>query len=299
MKFKLISILALSALMSAALVQAKDGKKIYISADMEGLAGAITEEQLKPGGFEYQQFRKIYTKEVNAAIEAAFEAGATEILVSDSHGNALGLMVEELNPNVQLVRSWPRPLFMMEGIDASFDGAIFIGYHAGSSNVNGVRAHTVSSSKFTSVKLNGVPMSEASINAAIAGHYDVPVIMVSGDDAIAEEASSLLGNIETAIVKWTHGYHSAKTLLPEAAYSVIRESTKRALKKTDTITPYKLKGPIELEISLKSRRTAELLSYLSIVERVDSYTIRYVGSDMIDISKFIVFMVMYKPLFEQ
>ena len=160
---------------------------------MEGVVGAVTSAQLGPEGFEYQKFREFMTAEVNAAIEAARLAGATEILVSDSHGNGQNLLLDVLPQDIRLVRSWPRPLMMMEGIDETFDGAIFIGYHTSTTNTEGVRAHTLSSANLTAVRLNGVAMSEASLNAAIAGHFGVPVIMISGDDAIVAEARNLLG----------------------------------------------------------------------------------------------------------
>src|SRR5687767_3272886 len=120
--------------------QAQERKlRIYISADMEGVVGVVTNEQLGPQGFEYQRFREIMTQEVNAAIEAAFEAGATEVVVSDSHGNGQNLLIEKLPKNILLVRSWPRPLLMMQGIDETFAGAIFLGYHTGTTNPTGVR----------------------------------------------------------------------------------------------------------------------------------------------------------------
>jgi len=175
--------------------------KLYISADMEGITGVVTDEQLGPAGFEYQRFREFMTAEVNAAIEAAFAAGATEILVSDSHGNGQNLLIEKLPKNVQIVRSWPRPLMMMQGIDETFDGVICIGYHSSTTNPEGVRAHTMSSANLADVRLNGISMPEAGINAAIAGYFNVPIIMISGDDAVAKEVTTLLGNIEAAIVK--------------------------------------------------------------------------------------------------
>ncbi|HST23771.1 MAG TPA: M55 family metallopeptidase, partial [Blastocatellia bacterium] len=127
--------------------------KIYISADMEGIVGVVTNEQLGPQGFEYNRAREFMTAEVNAAIEAAFQAGATEIVVSDSHGNGQNLLIEKLPKAVTIVRSWPRPLMMMQGIDETFDGAIFIGYHTGTSNATGVRAHTISSARLADVRL--------------------------------------------------------------------------------------------------------------------------------------------------
>jgi len=169
--------------------------KIYISADMEGVAGVVTGEQLSPAGFEYQRFREFMTQEVNAAIEGAVEAGATEIVVSDSHGNAQNLLIEKLPKNTLVVRGFPRPLVMMQGIDATFDGTIFLGYHASTSNPEGVRAHTMSSARLADVRLNDKSMSEGGFNAAIAGHFNVPIIMVSGDDAAVKEVSELLGDI--------------------------------------------------------------------------------------------------------
>jgi len=225
----------------ALFVKAQERKmKIYISADMEGVVGAVTNEQLGPQGFEYARFREFMTQEVNAAIEAAFEAGATEIVVSDSHGNGQNLLIEKLPKNVLLVRSWPRPLMMMQGIDETFAGVIFIGYHTGTTNQQGVRAHTISSARLADVRLKGVSVSEAGLNAAIAGHFNVPVIMVSGDDAVVTETTALLGNIEGAVVKWASGFHSAKTLMPEAAYELIREKVKTAIGRIKDFKPYKL-----------------------------------------------------------
>lgn len=291
MKFgKMIIYLLCFAMVTVAPVGAKDGKKIYISADMEGLAGAVTMAQLGPGGFEYEKYRKIYTAEVNAAIDAAFKAGATEILVSDSHGNGQGLLVDELNQNVQLVRSWPRPFGMMQGIDDTFDGVFFIGYHASATSSEGIRAHTMSSAHLAAVKLNGVSMSEASYNAAIAGHFNVPVLMISGDNAATNEAASIIGDIEQAVVKWAYGFHSGRTLLPTAAKAVIAEKAEKAMVKIGQIKPYKLTGPIELDITFQSYQPSEVLAYLPIVERIDARTVRYIGADMVEVSKFLQFV---------
>jgi D-amino peptidase len=112
--------------------------RIYISADMEGVVGVVTGEQLGPQGFEYQRFREFMTQEVNAAIQGAIDGGATEIVVSDSHGNGQNLLIEKLPRGILLVRSWPRPLGMMQGIDSTFAGAVFIGYHSGTTNPEGV-----------------------------------------------------------------------------------------------------------------------------------------------------------------
>jgi len=266
---------------------AQESLKIYISADMEGVVGVVSGEQLGPSGFEYERFREFMTAEVNAAIDAARAAGATEFLISDSHGNGQNLLIEKLPNDVMVIRSWPRPLGMMEGIDASFDGVIFLGYHASTANTRGVRAHTESSANVTAIRLNGISMSEGSINAAIAGQFGVPVIMISGDDVAVAETQVIVGDMEGAVVKWAKGFHSAQTLTPEAAYEVIRTRANAAVGRIEDFEPYVLETPIELELSLKHYRPVELLSYLPNVEKVNSHTIKFVGEDMIEISKFL------------
>lgn len=272
--------------------------KIYISVDMEGITGIVTSDQLGPGGFEYERFREFATAEVRAAIEAAFEAGATEVVVSDSHGNGENLLLEKLPQNITLVRAWPRPLMMMQGIDDTFAGAILLGYHASTSNPRGVRAHTISSGRFAEVKLNGIVMSEAAINAAIAGQFNVPVIMMSGDDAAVEEATKQLGDIEGAVVKWSYGFQSARTLMPEAARNLIREKVKKAIERIRSFKPYKLNTPVQLDLRFKNYRPAEILSYLPGVERTDSHSIRFVGKDIVEISKFLEFLMEYGATLE-
>lgn len=269
--------------------------KIYISADMEGVVGVVTPDQLGPDGFEYARAREFMTAEVNAAIEAAYAAGATQVLVSDSHGNGQNLLIEKLPKTVTVVRSWPRPLMMMEGIDSSFDGVIFIGYHTGTHNPAGVRAHTMSSAELADVRMNGTPMSEGSINAAIAGHFGVPVIMVSGDDQVVAETRGYLGDIEGAVVKWALSFHSARTLTPERATEVIRDSVKRAISRIGEFKPYTLKAPVRLDVRFKNYRPSEILAYLPVIERTDSHSIRYTAKDMIEASMFLAFLGEYNP----
>ncbi len=289
---RMLVALAVAALCPSA-GAAQEGLKVYISADMEGVVGVVTGDQLGPGGFEYGRFREIMTAEVNAAIEAAREAGATEIVVSDSHGNGENLLIERLPPDIQLVRSWPRPLMMMEGIDDSFDAAILIGYHSSTTNTEGVRAHTISSANLTAIRLNGVEMLEASINAAIAGDFGVPVVMISGDDAVVDEARRVIGDMEGAVVKWSLGFHSARTMMPEPARALIRDRVRAALARLGDFRPYRLEGPLELDISFKNYMPAEVMAYLPNVERLDAHTIRFVGRDMTEVSKFIAFTTRY------
>jgi len=295
MKLRMVCLLVLLTIITISAKAQERRMKIYISADMEGVVGVVTGDQLSPQGFEYQRFREFMTQEVSAAIEAAFAAGATEIVVSDSHGNGENLLLEKLPKNIMLVRSWPRPLMMMQGIDESFAGVIFIGYHASTTNPEGVRAHTMSSANLADVKLNGKSMSEGGVNAAIAGQFNVPVIMVSGDDAAVKEVGLLLGDVEGAVVKWNYGFHSAKTLMPEAANDLIREKVKKAVGRIKDFKPYKVTTPVQLDVRFKNYRPAELLSYLAVVERTDAHSIRFRGRDMIEVSKFLEFILNYEP----
>ena len=271
--------------------------KVYISADMEGITGVASADQLSPSGFEYQKAREWMTNEVLAAIQGAREAGATEFEVSDSHGNGESLLIDKF-PNdvpVRIVRSFPRPLGMMEGIDSSFAAVMFIGYHASTSSTSGVRAHTISSALLTRIVLNGASMSEAGINAAIAAEYGVPVVMITGDDAIVDETRRRLGPIEGVAVKHAIGFHSAATLTPDAAQKLIRQQAKAALERRGQMKPYSLTRPITLEVSFKNYRPVELLAYLPGVERIDSHTVRFIARDMREASKLLEFVTNYDP----
>ena len=293
--FRLYSALALLTFgLLPGLAAAQAPFKLYISADMEGVAGVVSEQQLGPTGFEYARFREFMTAEVSTVIETAFAAGVTEVVVSDSHGNGQNLLIDKLPKQVTVVRSWPRPLMMMEGIDNSFAGAILLGYHTSTHNMEGVRAHTISSARLTEVRLNDKPAGEGELSAAIAGHFGVPIIMVSGDDQLVKELQTSLGNVEGAVVKYAHGFHSARTLTPAEANDVIRDTTQRALGRIKSFRPYIVKTPVRLDIRFKSYRQTELLSYLPIVERLDSHTVRYVGKDMPAASKLLEFAMSYE-----
>jgi D-amino peptidase len=293
MRAKVALLAAMLLVLFSGRLGAQDGHKIYISVDMEGVVGVVTGDHLGPSGFEYGKAREWVTNEVLAAIEGARAAGATQFVISDSHGNGENLLLDRLPEDVTLIRSWPRPLMMMEGIDETFDAAVFIGYHSSTNNAAGVRAHTMSSGRLAGVYLNGVAVPEAGINAAIAGHFGVPVIMISGDDAIADEARTLLGDIETAVVKWAISYHSARTLMPGAAYDLIHEKVRTAVERIDDFQPYVLDGPITFDVTFKNYRPSEVLAYLPIVERTDSHSIRFVGKDMIEVSRFLEFLLSY------
>jgi D-amino peptidase len=271
------------------------GLKVYISVDMEGVAGVVSADQLMPGGFEYERFRRFMTDEAVAAVRGAKAAGATEIVVSDSHGNGESLLIELFPKDVRIVRSWPRHGEMMAGLDSSFAAALFIGYHASTTNPQGVRAHTISSAHFTRVALNGTAVTEAELNAAYAGALGVPVVFISGDDAAISEVTARLGNMDSVITKKSLGFHSAESLTPALACEQIYQGALSAVSHREQRKPYVVAAPITLEISFKSYTSAEIVSYLRAVERTDSHSIRFVGHDMAEVMDFIVFLDYYNP----
>lgn len=274
--------------------QQQTGLRVFISVDMEGITGVVNVPQLGPGGFEYDRFRKLMTEEVNAAIDGAIAAGATAITVADSHGNGMNILPDELNPMARLIRSWPRPLEMMEGIDQGADAVLFIGYHASIGTAGAVRAHTISSARFYDVRLNGQHVSEGILNAAIAGHFNVPVVLVTGDNLAVKEVQDAVGkNIEGVIVKRGIGYHAADNLSPQVTRTMIKEQTTRALKNLKSFRPYKVAEPARLEISFKSMINAEILAMLPGIERVDGATIAFTGKDMVAVAKFLSFVTNY------
>jgi len=261
------------------------GLKVLISADMEGVGGVSTwVVQAGSKGREYEKFRRLMTLEVNAAIAGAADAGATEFIVGDSHGDGQNIDIELLDKRARLIRAWPRPLEMMQGVDSTCGAVIFVGYHAREGVAEGVLAHTFTGTVV--VKLNGVELPEAGFNAAIAGDFGVPVVFVSGDQTIAQEARDLLGPIETAAVKHAIGFNAAEMMPPEESQRLIREGVKRGVERRTEIKPYRISHPVKLEIRFNETVIAELASYLPGVERPSGNTIVFTGRDMTEVSKF-------------
>ncbi len=275
-------------LLTAGSAQGQQKKlKVLISADMEGIGGVSTwEVQADPKGREYEEFRRLMTQEVNAAIAGAMAAGATDVLVVDSHGDAQNIDIELLDKRARLIRANPRPLDMVQGIDSTFDAVVFVGYHARTGAAEGVLAHTLSQRWV--VKLNSVEVPEAGFEGAIAGDFGVPVVFLSGDQTIGQEARELLGPIETVAVKRAIGFYSAEMLPPEESQRLIREGVRRGIERRADIRPYKIHHPVKLEVRFGSTIIAELVSYLPGVERTSGNTIVFTGRDMTEVSKFAV-----------
>src|SRR5690349_4270413 len=243
---------AVALVLSASMAQAQPRpRKIFISVDMEGISGVVQPAQLGPDGFEYQRAREWMTGEVNAAIAGIREAGAAEILVCDSHGNGQSVLIDKLPDDVRIVRGFPRPLEMMQGIDDTFSAAVFIGYHASEWTANAVRGHTISSARLLGIRLNGDEVSEGIYNAALAGQFGVPVAFVSGDRLAVAQLQKVAPSAEGVVVKEPFGYHSAATVTPARGQALIKDGLARAMSKLGTLQPYRIRMPVDLEVGFK------------------------------------------------
>ena len=280
---RLLAVLLLVPLTLSA--QAPRPRKIFISVDMEGITGVVQPAQLGPEGFEYQRAREWMTAEVNAAIAGIRDAGPAEIVVCDSHGNGQSVLIDRLPEDVRIVRGFPRPMEMMQGIDESFAAAVFIGYHASEWTANAVRGHTISSARLLGVRLNGTEVSEGMYNAALAGQFGVPVAFVSGDRLAVTQLQQVAPAAEGAIVKEPYGYHSALTVTPARGQAMIREGLKRAMARLGSGQPYRLAEPIALEVGFKLTLDAERAAFVPGLTRSDAHSVKGSFRDMTEITK--------------
>lgn len=269
--------------------------RVFISADMEGITAVVQPSQLGPTGFEYGKFREIMTGEVRAAIEAARAAGATEFVVADSHGNAQNLLVDQLPDDIRVVRGFPRPLSMMQGIDAGFAAVFFIGYHGSEFADDAVRGHTFSSARLLGVKLNGTEVSEGIYNAAIAGHFGVPVALVSGDRAAVTQLQKAVPTVEGVVVKEGLGYHAAMSVTPSRGQTLIREGVARAMKRLGEMRPHRVVTPIQLEVGFKLTLDAERASYIPGLTRADVHTVRGTFPDILQVTRLVQVLSSLEP----
>jgi len=275
-------------------IAATQGRRIFISVDMEGVDGAVTSNQLSMSGNDYQQTRQLMTDELLAAIAGARAAGATDFVVADAHGQGQNILIDRLPNDVHLIRGTARPLGMMEGIEEGhFDGVFFLGYHAGASSLRGVRAHTFSSARLSEVRLNGIPVSEGQVNAAIAAHFGVPVLLASGDDATIEELRSAVPQAEMVEVKRSISFHAADNLAPAEAQRRIRDGATRAMRQIGATTPNRTVTATSIELTFHFYQPAELLAWLPNVQRTGARSIRYQSPDIVSAVRFLNFVLGY------
>jgi D-amino peptidase len=241
------------ALSTSAAAQQPRGLKVFISVDMEGLAGVVTASDVNSTGPDYPHFRTIMAGETNAAIEGAFRAGATDVLVRDGHGSKENLLPGDVDPRARLLRGLSTgPKNMMEGVDSTFDAVVFVGYHAKAGTPNAILEHT-STGNVVDISINGVSLPEGGYNALVAGLYRVPVVFVAGDRAVVEQIRGLLGPIEGVAVKEEIG-DASLGLSPKQAQDEIRKGVEQAVRNRARAKVYKLPGPYTMVLKVKQER---------------------------------------------
>jgi len=255
--------------------------RIYISVDMEGIAGVVHESQTNPtdpaSAADYGRFRRLMTAEANAAVAGALAAGATRVRVNDSHWFMRNLVAEELHQAAELVAGDPKTHSMVQGIDGGFDAALFIGYHARAGTRNAILDHTYAD-RIHEVRLNGKPVGELGINAAFAGVHGVPVALVSGDAALAAEAQDLLGDdIATVVVKQAVGRHAAQSVAPAVACQMIHEGVTAALQRQHR--PFLLSAPVTIEVDFALTSHADLAELCPGATRTGGRTVTFTHGD--------------------
>ena len=255
--------------------------KLFISVDLEGIGGVGSPLMTSSGGKDYGTSRRYQTEEVNSVVAAIFEhIPSAGILVNDSHGDHQNVLHGELDPRVTYIQGSIKPLGMVQGLDSSFDGAIFIGYHAKAGDPDGFLAHTGSGS-VKGLWLNDVEVGEGGMSAAFAGSLGVPVILVSGDSAAAAELGQLLGS-ETVTTKTAETPSSARLLHPDVVRAMLRETTEIALDRlrSDGFSPLEIGSPVEIRMRFASTTHVDVLQSIPGMSKIDGYTVRYIARSM-------------------
>lgn len=282
--FVLSAVICLALLMwKPEISYSQEKLKIFISVDMEGITGVVNGDQTSSSGNGYGLAREWMTGDANAAIRGAFQAGATEVVVNDSHGSMRNIIISKLDPRASLITGSPKPLSMMQGIDGTFDAVFLIGYHARAGSEDGVLDHTYSGGSVFSIKVNGMELGEAEQNALIAGCYDVPVVLISGDQTVCAQAKKSLGEgLETAVVKEGIGRYAAKSLTPQMAQKLIEETAGKALQNRSRTRPLKLEPPYRFELTFFRSSMADSGELIPQVKRTGPRTVMFETQDYIE-----------------
>jgi len=248
--------------------------RILISTDIEGVAGVFHPEQTRAGNGEYERARRWMTQEANAAVIGAFEGGATEVMVNDSHGGFRNLLPDELDPRARMVLGKPRYLGMVAGVEAGCDAIFMVGYH-GKAQSAGILAHTINSFAFARVWLAGEEASEARLYGALAGERGVPVVMASGDDVFCDETQLIFPHVRFVQTKAAWGQGSGMTLNPRESCELIREAAREALSDRRKWHPYQVAVPVEVRVQAQTPALADLFCQWPALERVDGVTLQF------------------------
>ncbi len=241
--------------------------KIYISADMEGVNGVVLREHVDPAAREYEMARGWMAAEVNAAIEGAVAGGAAEVVVNDSHNNMANLPIDRLHPAARLVSGPGKPFSMMQEIDASCAGAFFLGYHAAFGTPCGVLDHTWAYSLIEEIRINSIPVGEFGLNAGLAGFFDVPTLLVTGDLALVSEAQALLPSAAAVVVKEGRGRNCALCYPFAETLGAIRSQAEATVRRIGEHQPLHFEEPLTLEVQFPKAEMAEAAMLLPGAER--------------------------------
>lgn len=258
--------------------------KIYISADMEGVAGITHPAQTRPNHPDYGRFRRLLTQEVNAAIEGALDAGATEVLVNDAHFTMTNIVIEELHAKASLVSGSNKLLCQMEGLDESFDGVFFVGYHEGDGDGDGVVNHTLMSAAIRQVRIDDQVVDEAAINARVASCFGVPVALLTGDDRVCAAAEAAVPGIEVAPVKRAIDRLSAESRSVESARELIRQHAAAAVKAVADggVEPLAVPRGARFEVEFRSTSAANICSLIPETERLGPREVAFRHESFLD-----------------
>lgn len=251
---------------------------VLVAVDMEGVAGLVNSSQLSSSGRDYGLARSLLEEETNAAVEAAFDAGATEVLVVDSHGGKTNVRPDRLDRRAELISGGPRPLGMIHGIDERIDAVVMVAWHARASTAEAVADHTYTGA-IKSIRLNGTELGEAGLAGAVAGHFGVPVVFLSGDRAATGQAREAFGDLEVATVKEGIGHAAARSVHPEVAREMIREGVLRGIERRDEIEPLAIGAPVTVDVEVSSTGGVDQLLFIPGTERTGARTIRYTAPD--------------------
>ncbi|MFZ4479836.1 MAG: M55 family metallopeptidase [Rhodoferax sp.] len=248
--------------------------KVLISTDIEGIAGVFRPEQTRPGNAEYDRACLLMTGEANAAIAGAFDAGATEVWVNDSHGNFNNMPAHLLDPRAQAILGKPRYLSMVAGVEQGVDALCLIGYHSRAQG-RGVLAHTINGFAFARVCLNGQELGEAGIYGALAGEFGVPVVMASGDDVFIDENQSIFAQTTFVQTKRATGQTSCISLSPDQSCSTIRAGVAKALGQRKRVHPFVLSGLITVRLQTQTPALADLFCQWPSLQRLSGDEISF------------------------
>jgi len=263
----------------------KDDMRAYVSVDMEGMPGIFHVAQTAPKSFLHEEGRKITTKITKITVEALHENGIDEIYVADSHWYMGSIIYEEMPEYVSLIRGSLRPVDMMYGIERGFDAALFIGYHAAAGTTHAILDHTYSGQSFYEIRVNNVKASEFYINALVAGEYDVPIILVGGDDKLKTDVLEKAPWIEYVTFKESITRYASISPSIYKIEKILRESIKKAVAKIGKeAKPLKVNNPIFTFI-MKNTAYADTGERIPNMERIDPYTLRYHAKNIIEAYK--------------